>query len=48
MKASPDSSQANVSEAKVQARSAGRRQINSGTSEIRRMPIGRELFAEML
>ena len=48
MDASPNSSQANVSEANVKARSAGRRQIGAGTSEIRRMLIGRELYNETL
>ncbi len=41
-----DSSQANLSEAQVKAQRAGRRQIGAGTSEIRRMLIGRELFGE--
>jgi hypothetical protein len=33
-------------EAHVKPRSGGRGQINEGTSEIRRMLIGRELFNE--
>jgi hypothetical protein len=32
----------------VKAQSAGRSQIGAGTSEIRRMLIGRELFAETM
>ena len=42
----PDSAKAHVRAADVKAQSAGRSQI--GTSEIRRMLIGRELFAETL
>jgi hypothetical protein len=45
---SPNSAQAHVRAADVKARSAGRSQIAAGTSEIRRMLIGRELFAETL
>ena len=45
-KLSPDSAQANFRLAEVKARSAGRSQIGAGTSEIRRMLIGRELFSE--
>jgi hypothetical protein len=45
---SPDSAQANVCAADVKARSAGRSQIGAGTSEIRRMLIGRELFSETM
>lgn len=42
-----NSSQANAREARVKAQRAGRRQIApAGTSEIRRMLIGRELMAE--
>lgn len=44
----PNSAQAHVRAADVKAPSAGRRQIGAGTSEIRRMLIGRELFAETL
>ena len=44
----PDSAQAHVCAADVKARSAGRSQIGAGTSEIRRMLIGRELFAETM
>ena len=43
---SANSAQANFRLAEVKARSAGRRQIGAGTSEIRRMLIGRELFSE--
>jgi hypothetical protein len=46
--ASPDSAQAHVRLSDVKARSAGRSQIGAGTSEIRRMLIGRELFAETM
>ena len=46
--AGPDSAQAHVRAADVKARSAGRSQIGAGTSEIRRMLIGRELFAETM
>ena len=45
---SPDSARAHVRAADVKARSAGRRHIGAGTSEIRRMLIGRELFAETM
>ncbi len=45
---STDSAQAHVRAADVKARSAGRSQIGAGTSEIRRMLIGRELFAETM
>jgi len=44
----PNSAQAHVREAEVKARSAGRSQIGCWTSEIRRMLIGRELFAETM
>jgi len=44
----PDSAQAHVRAADVKAPSAGRSQIGAGTSEIRRMLIGRELFAETM
>lgn len=44
----PDSAQAHVGTADVKARRAGRSQIGAGTSEIRRMLIGRELFAETM
>jgi len=47
-RASPDSAQAHVGAADVKARPAGRSQIGAGTSEIRRMLIGRELFAETM
>jgi hypothetical protein len=43
-----DSVEAHVSEANVKGRSPGRNQIGAGTSEIRRMLIGRELFAETM
>ncbi len=43
----PNSAQAHVRK-DVKARSAGRSQIGAGTSEIRRMLIGRELFAETM
>ena len=45
---STDSAQAHVRVADVKARSAGRSHIGAGTSEIRRMLIGRELFAETM
>ena len=48
MARSPNSAKAHVREADVKARSAGRSQIGAGTSEIRRMLIGRELFAETM
>jgi hypothetical protein len=44
----PDSAQAHVRAADVKARGAGHSQIEAGTSEIRRMMIGRELFAETM
>jgi hypothetical protein len=47
-KLSADSVEAHVRFADVKARSAGRNQIGAGTSEIRRMLIGRELFAETM
>ena len=43
-----DSAQAHVRAADVKAQSAGRSQIGAGTSEIRRMPIERELFGETM
>ncbi|EAP71996.1 Hypothetical Protein RRSL_01669 [Ralstonia solanacearum UW551] len=43
----PNSAQANLRQ-QVKARSAGRSQIGAGTSEIRRMLIGRELYAETM
>jgi hypothetical protein len=46
--AGANSAQAHVRAADVKARSAGRSQIGAGTSEIRRMLIGRELFAETM
>ena len=48
MDGAPDSAQAHVRAADVKARSAGRNQTGAGTSEIRRMLIGRELFAETM
>ncbi len=48
MLAGPDSVKAYVRAADVKARSAGRSQIGAGTSEIHRMLIGRELFAETM
>jgi len=48
MVAGPDSVKAHVRAADVKAQSAGRSQIGAGTSEIRRMLIGRELFAETM
>ena len=48
MNRAPDSAQAHVREADVKARSAGRSQSGAGTSEIRRMLIGRELLAETM
>lgn len=44
----PNSAQAHVRAADVKAPGAGRSQIGAGTSEIRRMLIGRELFAETM
>ena len=44
----PNSAQAHVRAADVKLRSSGRSQIGAGTSEIRRMLIGRELFAESM
>ena len=44
----PDSAQAHGRAADVKAQGAGRSQIGAGTSEIRRMLIGRELFAETM
>jgi len=44
----PESAQAHVRAADMKARSAGRSQIGAGTSEVRRMLIGRELFAETM
>ncbi len=44
----PDPAQAHGRAADVKARSAGRSQVGAGTSEIRRMPIGRALFAETM
>ena len=43
-----DSVKAHARAADVKARSAGRSKIRAGTSEIRRMLIGRELFAETM
>jgi hypothetical protein len=43
-----DSVKAHVRVADVKAQCAGRSQIGAGTSEIRRMLIGRELFAETM
>jgi hypothetical protein len=40
------SAEANLGVAEVKPRSGGRSQIGAGTSEIRRMLIGRELFRE--
>ena len=48
MKARSDWAKANVRAAQVKLRSSGRSQINKGTSEIRRMLIGRELFSETM
>ena len=48
MVARTDSVKAHVRAADVKAQSAGRSQIGAGTSEIRRMLIGRELFAETM
>lgn len=44
----PNSAQAHVRAAGVKVHAAGRSQIGAGTSEIRRMLIGRELFAETM
>ncbi|MFP5400245.1 MAG: hypothetical protein ACLGIT_18105 [Gammaproteobacteria bacterium] len=44
----PDPAQVRVRTADVKARSAGRSQTGAGTSEIRRMPIGRVLFAQTM
>ena len=43
-----DWAEANLRAAQVKPQSGGRSQINKGTSEIRRMLIGRELFSETL
>jgi len=48
MMARLDWAEANLRAAQVKPRSGGRSQINQGTSEIRRMLIGRELFTETL
>ena len=48
MVARTDSVKAHVRAADVKAQSAGRSQIGAGTSEVRRMLIGHELFAETM
>jgi hypothetical protein len=42
----PNSAQAHVCEAGVKLRGSGRGQTGAGTSEIRRMLIGGELYSE--
>jgi hypothetical protein len=45
---SPDWAKARFREADAKPRSGGRSQIGAGTSEIRRMLIGRELYSESM